>query len=209
MKQRILLRALCVSNLLGFCVSVPAAVPASWIEVEGYQVDMTLAPKSREAETLANLRHQIRIIDAARPPGPVRDFFRTVRIVIDPSLAGMNGQYIPGEDGWVVRARPGRWPRDRAILLHEFLHAYQQQVLGQPTPPVGRAFQEAQRAGTYPRGYKDAYFLSNAREYFAVVAEIYLAGPSFRPPYNCRNVQKAQPDFIRYLATLFGERECR
>jgi hypothetical protein len=93
-------------------------------------------------------------------------------------------------------------------LLHELLHAYHREVLGQPTPPIGRALADAIREGTYPPEYKDAYFLSNGREYFAVVSEIYLAGPSFRPPYNCGIVRKAQSSFISYLATLFGEHKC-
>lgn len=201
--------ALCTSLLLGPCLGVSAAGSTSWIDVAGYQVDMKRTPESQVAETVSNLRHQINMVVSAGLPEQVQSFFHTVRIVVDPSLEGMNGQYIQTESGWAVRARPGRWPPDRAILLHELLHAFHQQVLGQPTPPVGRALQEALRVGTYPPEYRGAYFLSNGREYFAVVAEIYLAGPSFRPPYNCGNVQKAQPDFISYLVTLFGERECK
>lgn len=200
---------LCTSLLLGPCLGVSAAESTSWIDVAGYQVDMKRASESQVAETVSNLRHQINMVVSARLPEKVQSFFHTVRIVIDPSLTGMNGQYIQTGSGWAVRARPGRWPPDRAILLHELLHAFHQQVLGQPTPPVGRALQEALRVGTYPPEYRGAYFLSNGREYFAVVAEIYLAGPSFRPPYNCGNVLKAQPGFISYLATLFGERECK
>jgi hypothetical protein len=188
-------------------VAWPAA-STRWIEVAGYQVDMNLALKSQVTETVSNLQHQISIIDAAKLPENVQSFFHTVKIVIDPSLTGMNGQYVQLDGAWVVRARPGQWPQDRAILLHELLHAYHREVLGQPTPPVGRALQEALREGTYPLDYNGAYFLSNGREYFAVVGEIYLAGPSFRPPYRCGIVQKAQPSFISYLATLFGERKC-
>jgi hypothetical protein len=201
-------RALCLILLSIHSIEAWSAASARWIDVAGYQVDMNLAPKSREAETVSNLQHQISIIDAARLPEKVQAFFHTVKVVIDPSLAGMNGQYARIDGAWVVRARPGQWPPDRAILLHELLHAYHREVLGQPTPPVGLALQEALREGTYPPDFKDAYFLTNGREYFAVVAEIYLAGPSFRPPYNCGVVQKAQPAFISYLATLFGERKC-
>lgn len=203
------LATLFLSLMLSLCHAVPAAAPAPWVDVAGYQVDMRLTPKSQQTETVSNLRHQIEIVESAKLPAKVQSFFRTVPIVIDPALAGMNGQYFEMDGAWVVRARPGRWPPDRAILLHELLHAYQREVLGLPTPPVGRALQEALRDGTYPPDYKDAYFLSNGREYFAVIAEIYLAGPSFRPPYNCGNVRKSQPGFISYLATLFGERECK
>ena len=201
-------RALCVAFMLGHGHFACAATPR-WVEVAGYQVDMKLAPKAQATETLNNLRHQIGIVDSARLPEQIRSFFHAQKIVIDPSLTGMNGQNIQMDEQWVVRARPGRWPADRAILLHELLHAYHREVLGRPAPAIGRAFQQALRPGTYPSGYAGAYFLSNAGEYFAVVSEIYLAGPSFRPPYNCANVQKAQPEFIGYLATLFGERECR
>jgi hypothetical protein len=194
--------------VLNHCVDASEAAATRWIDVAGYRVDMDLTPKSQVTETVSNLQHQIGIIDAANLPEKVQSFFRTVGIVIDPSLTGMNGQYAQIDGVWAIRARPGRWPPDRAILLHELLHAYHREVLGQPTPPVGRALEEALRNGTYPPDYEGAYFLSNGREYFAVVGEIYLAGPSFRPPYNCANVQKAQPSFVRYLATLFGKREC-
>jgi hypothetical protein len=203
------LKALCIVFLLNHYFDAPAAESTRWIDVAGYQVDMDLTPKSQVAETVSNLRHQIGIVDAAKLPEKVQSFFRTVEIVVDPSLAGMNGQYVQIDGVWAIRARPGPWPSDRAILLHELLHAYHREVLGQPTPPVGRALEDALRKGTYPSEYEGAYFLSNGREYFAVVGEIYLAGPSFRPPYNCANVQKAQPDFISYLATVFGERECK
>ena len=169
---------------------------------------MTQTPRRQRAETLNNLTYQIGIVDSAELPDQVRAFFRALKIVIDPSLQGMNGQNTQIDGEWVIRARPGKWPSDRAILLHEFLHAYHRQVLGMPTPAVGRALQEALREGTYPADYKGSYFLSNGAEYFAVIGEIYLAGTSFRPPYSCKNVQKAQPEFISYLASLFGEREC-
>ncbi len=201
-------RALCIVVLLSHSVVGWSAASTRWIDVAGYKVDMNLAPKSQVTETVSNLQHQISIIDAAKLPKKVQAFFHTVEVVIDPTLTGMNGQYAQIAGSWVVRARPGQWPPDRAILLHELLHAYHREVLGQPTPPVGLALQEALREGTYPPEYKGAYFLSNGREYFAVVGEIYVAGPSFRPPYNCGIVQKAQPSFISYLATLFGERKC-
>jgi hypothetical protein len=204
-----LIRALCIAVLLNHSGLVYPAASVRWVEVAEYQIDMTLTPRSQANETLSNLKHQIGIVDSLQLPSQIQSFFRSVKIVIDPSLTGMNGQNTQIDGKWVIRARPGQWPSDRAILLHELLHAYQREALGRPTPPIGRAFQEALRVGTYPSEYKDAYFLSNAAEYFAVIGEIYLSGPTFRPPYNCGNVQKAQPEFIMYLATLFGGRECR
>ncbi len=197
-----------VATLLGAALFCQSHAAEKSINISGFQIDPGRASKSEVKETLATLEHQIRIVESAGLQSQVLSFFRGVPILIDPSLTGMNGQYAQVGGKWLVRARAGAWPPDRAILLHELLHAYHQQVLGQPTPPLGRAFQESQRDGVYPPEYRDAYFLSNAREYFAVIAEIYLAGPSFRPPYNCANVRKAQPQFISYLASLFGEREC-
>jgi hypothetical protein len=136
-------------------------------------------------------------------------FFRSVPIVIDPGLTGMNGDYRQIDGKWVVRARPGHWPPGRAILLHELLHAYQREVLRIPTPAVGEAYTEALRGNVYPPEYRDGYFLSNGREFFAIVAEIYIAGPTFRPPFTCGAVARAQPGFIAWLSAQFGERECR
>jgi hypothetical protein len=186
----------------------PAAT-TQLVEVSGFRIDTSRGSKTKVDETLATLQHQIEIVESAGLQPQVLTFFHSIPISIDPSLAGMNGQYAQVDGKWLIRARPGRWPPDRAILLHELLHAYHHQVLGQPTPAIGYAFKEAQRDGVYPSKYRGAYFLSNPREYFAVIAEIYLSGPSFRPPFSCGSVQKAQPLFIAYLAGLFGEHECK
>ena len=200
---------LCLVAFLNAAAFGKPAADANQIEVSGFQIDTSRGSKAKVKETLATLRHQIEIVESAELQPEVLTFFHSIPISIDPSLAGMNGQYAQVEGKWLIRARAGRWPQDRAILLHELLHAYHHQVLKQPTPSIGRAFEEGRRDGIYPPEYRDAYFLSNPKEYFAVIAEIYLSGPSFRPPYNCGNVQKAQPRFIAYLAELFGERECK
>jgi hypothetical protein len=195
--------------LLSVVIVWQSASAANVVDISGYRIDTSRASEAEVIETIATLRHQIEIVESAGLKPKVLSFFHTIPIVIDPSLTGMNGQYSQLDGKWLIRARAGQWPPDRAILFHELLHAYHHQVLGQPTPPVGRAFEEARRNGVYPPQYADAYFLSNPREYFAVIAEIYLSGPSFRPPFNCANVQKAQPRFIAYIADLFGTRECK
>jgi hypothetical protein len=182
---------------------------AKLIDLSGYQIEQGHASAAQVTETLPTLQHQIEIVESVGLQQQTLSFFHKIPIVIDPTLTGMNGRYEQVDGRWVIRARAGQWPPDRAILLHELLHAYHHQVLGQPTPPIGRAFEEALRDGVYPAEYRGAYFLSNPREYFAVIAEIYLSGPSFRPPFNCANVQKAQPQFISYLAGIFGERDCK
>ena len=200
---------LCLVALLSAAAFGQSANGTKLIEVSGFQIDTSGGSKAKVKETLATLRHQIEIVESAGLQPQILTFFRSIPISIDPSLKGMNGEYTKVDGKWLIRARAGRWPKDRAILLHELLHAYHRQVLGQPTPSIGRAFVEARRDGIYPAKYRDAYFLSNPKEYFAVIAEIYLSGPSFRPPFNCGNVQNAQPQFIAYLGELFGERECK
>lgn len=204
-----LLSKLCLVALLSVPAFSQSASDAKLIEISGFQIDTSHGSNAQVKETLATLRHQIEIVESVGLQPEVLTFFHGVPISIDPSLTEMNGQYAQVNGQWLIRARAGKWPPDRAILLHELLHAYHHQVLKQPTPPIGRAFGEARREGVYPSKYRDAYFLTNPKEYFAVLAEIYLSGPSFRPPFNCGSVQRAQPQFIAYLGELFGERECK
>jgi hypothetical protein len=204
-----LLTTLCIALLNSAAASGQSATAANVVELAGFQIDTSRGSTKEVKETLATLRRQIDIVESAALPSDLLTFFRSVPISIDPSLTGMNGEYSQVDGAWRIRARAGRWPDDRAILLHELLHAYHHQVLKQPTPPIGRAFNEARRDHLYPANYRDAYFLTNPKEYFAVIAEIYLSGPTFRPPFKCGNVLKVQPQFIAYLRELFGERECK
>jgi hypothetical protein len=202
------LSKLCLVALLSAAAFGQSASGEKLVELSGFQIDTSRGSKAKVKETLATLRHQIEIVESAGLQPEVLSFFHGIPISIDPSLTGMNGQYAQVHGKWLIRARAGRWPSDRAILLHELLHAYHHQVLGRPVPSIGSAFEEARREGIYPPEYRDAYFLTNPKEYFAVIAEIYLSGSSFRPPFSCVNVRKAQPRFIAYLAELFGEHEC-
>lgn len=206
--QRRCLRAACTT--LSFMIST-AALPAAaqWTEISGFRIDLQRVPESLTTATTANLLRQIGIVEAAALPDRVLSFFRSVPIVVDPTLDGMNGQQMQMEGTWAIRARPGSWPADRAILLHELLHTYHREVLGRSDPAIRRFHAQAIRPGVYPHAYETAYFLSNPAEYFAVIGEIFLAGDSYRPPFTCGAVKAAQRDFVQYLATLFGEHECR
>jgi hypothetical protein len=184
-----------------------ADAPSDVEQIRGFTVDFHLASRKQRETVRPSLIHQLEIVESV--PEPALAFFRTVPIVIDPSITGVNGMYRQIEGRWVVAVRPASLPAERAIVLHELLHAYHVNVLKLPTPAVGRALTQALRPGTYPASYEKAYFLTNGREYFAVVAEVYLFGKTERPPFICSNVLKAQPEFIEYLAGLFGKRECK
>lgn len=178
-------------------------------ELHGFRVERGTATDEQVKRVVPSLTKQLEIVESVHLPESVIAFFRTVPIVVNPELEKMNGEYQQEAGRWVVRVKPTSIPSDRAIVLHEMLHAYQHQVLKPPVPPIGRAYQEAMRTKIYPANYRDAYFLSNPKEYFAVIGEVYLFGKTERPPFNCASVKKAQPEFIRYLADLFGERDCR
>ena len=200
-----------IISLLALCVlPVAEAGDAPDVdEIHGFQVDFHLASAKQKKKVLPSLNRQFEIIESAGLPSKVLDFFHTVPFVADPDLKEMNGEYKPMDGRWVVHVKLAEIPEDRAIMLHELLHAYQHQVLGEPTPPVGRAYQQALQRGTYPASFLDAYFLKNGKEYFAVVGEVFLAGKTFRPPFDCRTVQKAQPEFIAWMGELFGPHPCR
>jgi len=200
-----LLPGLCLITLCG-CAT--ARRTPAWIDVSGFLVDTSRATPAQVDAVLPTLRQQIAMLESAHLPEKVLAYFKGIPIAIDPRLTGMNGQYALVDGVWMVRARPQRWPPERAILLHELLHAYHHWILGQPAAAIESAFAEAHHEGVYPADFQNAYFLSNSREYFAVIGEVYLAGTTFRPPYSCAAVQKAQPGFIAYMAGLFGEHPC-
>lgn len=199
--------ALCLGA--GSFVSSHANEATAIVDMRGFKVDFALATESQKTKVQRSLDKQLEIVEAADLPETVMSFFRTVPIVVDPALTKMNGEYMQLDGRWVVRVKPTSLPKNRAIVLHELLHAYQHQVLKPPVPAIGRAYQEALRPNTYPAKFRGAYFLSNAREFFAVAGEVYLFGSTERPPFDCSTVRKAQPEFIAYLAQLFGERACR
>jgi hypothetical protein len=46
--------------------------------------------------------------------------------------------------------------------------------------------------------------LSNAAEFYAVTASLFLYGSVARPPYNRQTLRAAQPDYYNYLIRMFG-----
>jgi len=87
---------------------------------------------------------------------------------------------------------------DRPILLHEFMHAFQQERLpgGARNPDVLRFYQHAKDGGLWPA---DAYMLSNVGEFFAMSASTYLYGHADRPPSSRAELERRQPHFADWL----------
>jgi hypothetical protein len=179
-------------------------------EIRGVRVDLHLATEQQRRTVMPSLAKQIGVAMSLDAPPSLLEFFRTVLIVVDPNMLTMatNGQYMQGENSPYVRIKPIALPEERAIVLHELMHAYHHQILKMDTPDIRAAFSRAQREGVYPDEYRRAAFMTNTREYFANMATIFLLGKSERPPYSCENILKAQPKFVGYLTSLFGPHPC-
>jgi len=180
------------------------------VEMRGFKVDFSAVTERDQKMVAPSLDDQLQIVEEANVPPAVMEFFRGVPLEVDPELQHMNGAYLQHRGRWIVRIKPTKLPRNRPIVLHELLHAYHHQVIKQPTPAVGRAYQQAFEEKIYPKDYYDAHFMENGKEYFAVIASIYLYDSRIdQPPFDCTITKKKQPQFIAFLAEHFGERQCK
>lgn len=177
------------------------------LEVRGFRIDATYATNQQLEAILPALVKQLEIVDSANLPERVAKFFRTVPIVLNPAS---NAEYAQVNGRWVVSLRiDSPLPENKPMVLHELLHAFHHQVLGQPTPEIARAYAEALRKRFYPAEYAQAHFLDNEKEYFAVIGSLFLFGPIQQPPFNCAITMREQPGFVAYLNRVLGAHECR
>jgi hypothetical protein len=91
--------------------------------------------------------------------------------------------------------------RERPVLLHELLHAYQDHILpgGFANPGALSWFKQATDKRLYPA---DQYLMTNEREFFAVTASVFLFGRD--GPVDRAKIREVQPDYYKYLVWLFG-----
>lgn len=157
----------------------------------------------------ASLARQIAIVEAVDAPAAVKTFFTTIPIRVERDLPKLPGQFVSNPHGGFVRILADGMAADRPILLHELLHAYHADVLGQPNATIAAAFAEARDSSDYPANFRKAHFLENGSEYFAVTASIYLFGPIQQPPFDCGVLKKTQPDYLAFLEKQFGPHDCR
>ena len=180
------------------------------VEILGMRVDFHLTTKEQRETVTASLEKQISVATSVNVPPSVLEFFRTISIVVDPAMLKMatNGEYTQNDKRPCLRIKPIALQEERAIILHELMHAYHHQVLKQVTPDIDGAYARAKLDGVYPPEYRNAAFLVNSREYFANMATTFLLGKSERAPFSCSVIIKAQPKFVTYLASIFGEHPC-
>jgi hypothetical protein len=89
----------------------------------------------------------------------------------------------------------------RPVILHELLHAYHNVILprGYKNPGILLYYGRAKDGQLYPA---DAYLMTNAREFFAVTASVFLYGND--GPLSRSLIKEKQPDYYKYLVYLFG-----
>jgi dipeptidyl-peptidase-4 len=96
-----------------------------------------------------------------------------------------------------------------AVILHELAHAYHDQILGWDHPPIIKAFERAEEAGTYEEvllytGKKVRHYaLSNHKEYFAEGTEAFFYRNDFYP-FVRAELKEHDPALHEVLEEIWG-----
>ena len=165
---------------------------------QGFAVDVGAVSPDRRADLSAGIRQQIDLVESLRIRPDIKDWFRTIRITVDPTL-NMAGRF--GPRGLTLNDEVA--PAANPVLLHELLHGYQAQRLagGRANPELVAAFGEARSGGDWPAS---AYMLTNINEFFAMTASVALWGRAARPPGSRERLQATMPEYYRWLVSEFG-----
>ena len=177
----------------------PRVAPQDWskFRYRGITIDVSaLADYENPESNIASLRRQIDIVADVKTRPEIADFFLKVTTTLGPVPGGGPGFC----SGRFVVMTPEVIPPDRVVLLHEFLHAWHGTLKPEAQRELTKYHQQALHAyGLAPT----EYFLTNVGEFFAVTASIYLHGQIPRPPATRQAIQRAQPEYYRFLASLF------
>ncbi|GAB3466722.1 hypothetical protein GCM10027321_33200 [Massilia terrae] len=184
------------------------AVSASALAADAHGFHIEDPQGALSADTQAALDAQLQIVESVGLPQMVLDKMRQTPIVIDPSLRGQPGVFMP-RNGGVVVVRPFAFPANKPILLHELLHAYDFKVLGMADPKVAAAYRNARANPAFPAQFQSSHFLANAKEFFAVTGTLYLFGDIQQPPFGCASLSKLGQDYLDFLAAQFGPHSCK
>jgi len=177
-------------------------VVAGVLKYRGFTVDLSEAQSAPDLPAVeASVEHQIDIVADCGASPKVLAFFRSQEVFLKPSKTDGGGRFRADRPG--VELDDVVMPFEKPILLHELLHAFHWRILPQgfQNPDILLYYGRATEAG-YP--YQNAYFLSNAREFFAVTGSLYLWGHVSRPPYDRPTLKSKQPFYYAWLGKLFG-----
>jgi hypothetical protein len=150
------------------------------------------------------VRGQIDIIDAAITDPALKAFVQSVPLVMAANPAGAdNAAYTAGTKSIIMTT--SSYSPEKPVVLHELMHAYHDQKLtnGFSNEEIQKFYQEAKTSGKFPVG---SYMLSNAGEYFAMTASVYLHGSAARDPNTRQGIKEKQPDMYQWLEREFGPR---
>ena len=95
------------------------------------------------------------------------------------------------------------------MILHELSHAYHHQVLGYEKQSIIDAYNAAVQSKKYENiqyydgQTKDAYALTNVKEYFAETSEAYF-GTNDYYPFNSKQLKKHDPNMFNLLKQLWN-----
>ena len=169
----------------------------------GFRIDLGEAEGVIDVPSaLAEVEHQVDIVDRSGVSPAMLDRFRAVPIRVSASFAGGGSHYSGGSEVTLGSLRPDD---DRPVLLHEYMHVLEYRAMpgGFHNAAVRRFYDEARAGGLYP---PDSYMMSNPAEFFAVTASCFLNGTVARDPYTRAAIRERQPDYYAYLSQLFGPR---
>src|SRR5579863_3818170 len=105
----------------------------------------------------------------------------------------------------VIRFRPNMLKHtEDPVMLHEMLHAYHNKLMGGGLENLGikAMYAKAVSTNAFP---KDDYVMSNAHEFFAVTASVFLAGKgAISEPKTRAALKEKMPKYYKFLVELFG-----
>lgn len=182
-----------------------AQAPTMLLGHHGFVINLTRIEGKEKTDTvLAAVKRQIEIVETVGLAEEVLKFFRSVPILMLPDSTGTPGLYSKRNKRVALKYLD--LAPTKPILLHEFLHAYHDQIMagGYENADIMHYYEMALQRY---RMSKSEYFLSNEKEFFAVTASIYLYGSIKRAPFDRATIKTAQPLYWTYLEGLFGKRE--
>nr|WP_226951330.1 hypothetical protein [Rhizobium terrae] len=192
---------LCAAILFNALQAFPAAADPLVFSYHGWRVDLTGARGAEsDQKMVATVKRQLDIVEQVGLKPDVVQFMRSIPVWADPSKASSGPGHYGSGAGVDVRVR--QLDPDKPIILHEFLHAYHDKI-------VPQGFNNPDIKEFHDRGRQfwpgDSYMMSNAREFFAVTASVYLFGNIDRPPYSRAELRNKQPRYYQWLAQLFDD----
>jgi hypothetical protein len=175
-------------------------------DYRGFHVDLSGARGTMpDVKMIDAVKRQIDIVEQVKLKPGVVAFMRSVKVWANPKKTGLGPGHYSHKTG--IDLQMAQLDPKKPILLHELLHAFHDQQLpnGFANADVEKFYQRG-GAADWP---KDSYMMSNAHEFFAVTASVYLYGDIPRPPESRKQLRDKQPQYYQWLAELFDDGKAR